>query len=93
MDILPFIAMVLGIYIVFKADKMKDSGMKALYAIVGLIIAFLALMITMNGGISAQIGAPVFFFGLFGLGTLYLDGSKKAIAGAIAVLIFLSILF
>ncbi|MBN2517315.1 MAG: hypothetical protein JXB14_00560 [Candidatus Altiarchaeota archaeon] len=85
--------LVLGVYLIFQSDKLKGSGQKALYAIAGLMLALWGLTMVFGVGVSAQIGATPVLFGIFALLAFYTKGANQAIAGAVAIIIFLSMVF
>jgi hypothetical protein len=89
------ITLVVGIYLLFQAEKLKKSGQKTLYAITGLILALwgLAMVFGVGSGVSTRVGVTPVLFGIFALMAYHTKGNSQTIAGAVAIIIFLSMVF
>ena len=93
MTILATIALIIGIYLIFQADRCGSKSSQALYAIVGLILALWGLLLLFGGPMSITFESPALIFGIFALLAFYTKGTTKAISGAVAIITFLSIVF
>ncbi len=90
-NLLAVLGLVIGVYLVHRADRMDDSGAKAAYAATGMGVALWSLFSAMDASVSRLGLAPV-AFGVFAFGAAYAEGSYRAIAAAAAILLFLSII-
>ncbi len=90
-NILSFLALLVGLYLVYQADKQKNSGSKIIYAFAG-IVATLWSLFTVVGAGPVRFNAMPLAFGLFAVATLYSRGASRAVFGAISILLFLNIL-
>ncbi len=91
LNIIPLLALVVGLYLIFQTDKQSDGGAKALYAFAG-VVAVLWSLFTVLGAYTIRLSAMPLAFGLFALATIYTKGATRAVSGAVALLLFLVII-
>jgi len=91
MTIIATIILIIGIYLIFQADRCQSRGSQAVYAIVGLLLAMWGLLLLFRGSVSFSLESPAVIFAVFALLAFYTKGTAKAISGAVAIIIFLSI--
>ncbi|MBN2517412.1 MAG: hypothetical protein JXB14_01050 [Candidatus Altiarchaeota archaeon] len=92
MGVLATIALILGIYLIFQAEKAKKKNTQVLFAITGLIAALWGLLLLFGGSIPSVLETPVLAFGVFALLAFYTKGTTQAIAGVVAIIVFLGII-
>jgi len=90
MEIIPAIALVMGLYLWYQVDKQEKTGSKMIYTFAGLVASIWAL-IMLFGAYRISIGFEPVVFGAAMIGALHSKGSKQAILWAVSLLIFLSI--
>jgi uncharacterized membrane protein len=88
-NLLVGIALVVGIYILYKADKHKDSLPKAAYLVAGLIVTLWSLAMWFNSYAITLLSLPL-VAGLFTVASMHTKGLTQAIAGIIAFVLFVS---
>ncbi len=89
-EIVPALALVLGLYLWYQVDKEKKTRAKIMYTLAGLVASVWAIVM-LFGSYNIRISFEPLVFSACMVGTIFTTGSKQAVLGAISLLIFLSI--
>jgi len=90
-NLIALVSLVLGIYVLKKADKKKKSSeFKLTYAISGIVLLVWSLGM-LFGTYSASMGMMPLFFGLATIGTLESKGWTQVTFGALALFVLFNI--
>jgi uncharacterized membrane protein len=87
-NIVAIVGLIIGLFIVHKADGMEKSHEKLLYALVGVIAVIWSLFYVFKPQ-DARISSWPLIFSFFSLGTIYTKGVARSVAALIVVFIFL----
>jgi len=88
-NVIALVVLVMGVYVLSRADKQKKSQFKTGYAIAGLVLLLWSLAM-FSGIYSIQISALPLIFGLTAVGTLCSKGLTQVIFGALALFVLFS---
>lgn len=91
-NVLSFVAVVLGLYLLYEVDRQDSKTAKVICAFAGLVAVFWALTVVF-GACGVRLSAMPAAFALFAIVSLYSEGATRAMSGAVAVILFLALVY